>query len=270
MRDTNERQDIGLPVTPHRPLCAVRHHRDGAAPLIGSSAIMRAVRDRVERVAATDFTVLIDGESGAGKELVARQIHDIMPSAPWAVHRAQLRGIGGNATEASSLFDRRPNRNRRRAGKENSSALTVERCFWTESAIFRCPRRRSFSGDSDFTISASAGTVSITSTPGRRGHQSEPQRTGRVARLSGGSVLPAVGDRSSRAACVNGEKTSPSLRAIFSIVIGYARHLELAAGRRSVAHLRLAGNVRELERPHERAVALSRPIRSKSKTCRLD
>jgi two-component system NtrC family response regulator len=35
------------------------------------------VRDRIERVAATDFTVLIEGESGTGKELVARQIHDL-------------------------------------------------------------------------------------------------------------------------------------------------------------------------------------------------
>jgi transcriptional regulator with PAS, ATPase and Fis domain len=40
---------------------------------------MRRVRDRIERVAATDFVTLIDGESGTGKELVARQVHEISP-----------------------------------------------------------------------------------------------------------------------------------------------------------------------------------------------
>ncbi len=50
---------------------------DGAAPLIGSSPQMIALRGRIERVAATDFTVLVEGESGTGKELVARQVHDI-------------------------------------------------------------------------------------------------------------------------------------------------------------------------------------------------
>src|SRR5690242_5987561 len=38
---------------------------------------MEALRQRVERVAVTDFTVLIEGESGTGKELVARQIHEL-------------------------------------------------------------------------------------------------------------------------------------------------------------------------------------------------
>ena len=56
---------------------ALRREVDGAAPLIGSSPAMKRVRDRIERVAATDFTVLIEGESGSGKELVARQIHDL-------------------------------------------------------------------------------------------------------------------------------------------------------------------------------------------------
>ena len=56
---------------------AARNRADGAAPLIGSSQAIRAVRDRIERVAGTDFTVLIEGESGTGKELVARQIHEL-------------------------------------------------------------------------------------------------------------------------------------------------------------------------------------------------
>ncbi|MDH4063299.1 MAG: sigma 54-interacting transcriptional regulator [Acidobacteriota bacterium] len=48
---------------------------DDVGPLIGSSEVMQALRDRIERVAATDFTILIEGESGVGKELVARQLH---------------------------------------------------------------------------------------------------------------------------------------------------------------------------------------------------
>ena len=41
-----------------------RVRRDGAAPLIGSTPVMQALRTQIERVAATDFTVLLEGESG--------------------------------------------------------------------------------------------------------------------------------------------------------------------------------------------------------------
>jgi len=54
-----------------------RTRRDGAAPLIGKSHAIESLRQQIERVAATDFTVLVEGESGVGKELVAHQIHDL-------------------------------------------------------------------------------------------------------------------------------------------------------------------------------------------------
>ena len=50
---------------------------DGTASLVGSTPVMQQLRDRVERVAHTDFTVLVEGESGTGKELVARQLHEL-------------------------------------------------------------------------------------------------------------------------------------------------------------------------------------------------
>jgi transcriptional regulator with AAA-type ATPase domain len=43
---------------------AGRYRADGAAPLIGSSPAIREVRERIERLAANDFSVLIEGESG--------------------------------------------------------------------------------------------------------------------------------------------------------------------------------------------------------------
>src|SRR2546428_1765040 len=60
-----------------RPGFGLTMRRDGAAPLIGSTPAMQAMRSQIERVAITDFTILLEGESGVGKELVARQIHDL-------------------------------------------------------------------------------------------------------------------------------------------------------------------------------------------------
>src|SRR6201981_4147496 len=45
--------------------------------VIGKSSALEAVLEQVERVAPTDSTVLIQGETGTGKELIARAIHNL-------------------------------------------------------------------------------------------------------------------------------------------------------------------------------------------------
>jgi formate hydrogenlyase transcriptional activator len=47
--------------------------------IVGTSPVLRAVLSRVSKVAPTDSTVLITGETGTGKELIARAIHKRSP-----------------------------------------------------------------------------------------------------------------------------------------------------------------------------------------------
>jgi DNA-binding NtrC family response regulator len=51
----------------------------GVAPLVGVSGVLEDVREFVRTVAPTDETVLVFGETGTGKEVVARQIHAQSP-----------------------------------------------------------------------------------------------------------------------------------------------------------------------------------------------
>src|SRR5262249_46049506 len=51
----------------------------GFEEIIGHSKILRAVLHQIETVAPTSSTVLIYGETGTGKELVARAIHNLSP-----------------------------------------------------------------------------------------------------------------------------------------------------------------------------------------------
>src|ERR1043166_5578674 len=63
MRDHRARQQRGN---------IAQHNFDD---IVGASAGLRAVLEQVQVVAPTDSTVLINGETGTGKELVARAIH---------------------------------------------------------------------------------------------------------------------------------------------------------------------------------------------------
>jgi len=48
---------------------------DGAQPCWGTSAAMRRVMTMMDRVADSDVSVLLTGESGVGKEVIARELH---------------------------------------------------------------------------------------------------------------------------------------------------------------------------------------------------
>jgi PAS domain S-box-containing protein len=75
----------------------------GFEEMIGASAALRSVLILVEKVAVTDSTVLITGETGTGKELVARAIHKRSNRAPQAFISVNCSAIPASLV-ASELF----------------------------------------------------------------------------------------------------------------------------------------------------------------------
>jgi transcriptional regulator with PAS, ATPase and Fis domain len=73
------------------------------AHLIGSSHPMLELRQEIERIARSDAKVLITGESGVGKELVARAIHTSSPRAERAFIAVNCAGLPETLLE-SELF----------------------------------------------------------------------------------------------------------------------------------------------------------------------
>jgi len=73
------------------------------AQIIGSSASLRKALKRLESVAPTDSTVLIYGETGTGKELIARAVHDLSPRKSKAFVKLNCAAIPTGLLE-SELF----------------------------------------------------------------------------------------------------------------------------------------------------------------------
>ncbi len=76
-------------------------HNFGA--IIGSSQAIRQVQELAEAVAPTNSTVLITGETGTGKELLGRLIHELSPRREKAFIRLNCAGLPAGLVE-SELF----------------------------------------------------------------------------------------------------------------------------------------------------------------------
>jgi len=85
---------------------ALREEIDKASmfeEIVGASPALQTVLSRVSKVAATDSTVLITGETGTGKELVARAIHRRSPRSSYAFVSVNCAAIPRDLI-ASELF----------------------------------------------------------------------------------------------------------------------------------------------------------------------
>ena len=99
--------------TEHRYLLSERDEEFSHYGIVGRSRTMQDVIHRAERVAETKSTVLITGETGTGKELVARAIHDRsaerrMPlvKVNCAAHPGDAAGIGAVRPRARRVHRR--------------------------------------------------------------------------------------------------------------------------------------------------------------------
>jgi two-component system, NtrC family, nitrogen regulation response regulator NtrX len=74
-----------------------------SSEMVGSSAALGAVRTAIEKVAPTDARVLVTGPNGAGKEMVARQIHELSNRANGPMVEVNCAAIPSELIE-SELF----------------------------------------------------------------------------------------------------------------------------------------------------------------------
>ena len=104
---------------------------------------MQAVLRTAEKAAASTIPVLIEGESGVGKELIARAIHGSERPPRAAVHRGELRRDPGQSrrSRSCSVTRRAPSPAPPNGTSASSSKRPAARCSSTRSANCRWRRR---------------------------------------------------------------------------------------------------------------------------------
>jgi transcriptional regulator with PAS, ATPase and Fis domain len=233
---------------------------DGAAPLIGSTLAMQDLRSRIERVALTDFTVLIEGESGVGKELVARQVHELSRRHRGPFVAVNCAAVVESLLEAElfGIEERTATGVRGRRGKfENADGGTI---FLDEvSDLSASAQAKLLRAIQEVAVERVGGhgvrrvntrIVAATNRPLTRLVEQRLFRSDLYYRLSGVEItVPPLRERSDDII---------ELARYFLERHRYTRALTMsAAAQEALRAYQWPGNVRELQRVIERAVALA-------------
>ena len=112
--------------------------------LIGASPQFQAVLNKIRMVAQVDSVVLLQGETGTGKELIARAIHDASPRRHRRFVAVNCSAIPATLLESEFFgYERAPLRAPSRRRWEDFKRPIGEPCSWTKSVTFRSNSSRS-------------------------------------------------------------------------------------------------------------------------------
>ena len=119
----------------------LRRQSGDDSPLIGESRAALAMKAQIDRLAEIPSPVLILGESGSGKELVARRLHEAGGRALRDVRGRQLRRLARHHGRKRTFRSRTRRLHRRRPHPQGRlrKRRAAAPCSWTRSA--NCPSR---------------------------------------------------------------------------------------------------------------------------------
>ena len=103
VRNASARENLIARVDSLRPRDSGELRMRGVERIAARSPAMRAVLQLVEKAQRSRATVLIQGETGTGKEVVARAVHEGGSQSPRALRRTQLRRLSRDAARERAL-----------------------------------------------------------------------------------------------------------------------------------------------------------------------